>query len=68
MATLKPCPFCGKKAIPLQIITQDLRGYSVMCQYCGTALFEFNLETGRPLLWRTLPEAEETWNRRKRGL
>lgn len=64
MANLKACPFCGRKAIPLQIITQELRGYSIMCQHCGTALFKFDLESGRPELWRTIPYAENAWNRR----
>ena len=63
MANLKACPFCGRKAIPLQIITQELRGYSIMCQHCGTALFKFNLESGRPVLFGAIPYAEDGWNR-----
>lgn len=64
MGILKACPHCGHKAIPLQIITQELRGYSVMCQKCGTAIFDFDLETGTPNLWPSFTDAAETWNRR----
>ena len=64
MGNLKACPHCGHKAIPLQIITPQLCGFSVMCQNCGTAIFEFNLETGTPNLWPSLTGATEKWNRR----
>ena len=59
MDELKPCPFCGGKAI-ITCFTfydadndDDEEGYSVECKNCGVSTSYMSREC-----------AEETWNRR----
>lgn len=50
---LKPCPFCGKKAI---IDGSDLFGYFVRCTYCSIA---------QDKLFGQKCDAIRRWNTRK---
>lgn len=53
---LKPCPFCGGKAIILQTDTSyRYSKYFATCNSCGAEM---------PRVCRTREEAIEVWNRR----
>lgn len=55
MSDLKPCPFCGGKALSEH---DHYEGFQVVCEYCAASTEYFF----------TRPEAEKTWNTRADGL
>lgn len=52
---LKPCPFCGNKAIMHQSIASRKYFAKCMMPYCGAAVFSAK---------NTIDEAVDAWNRR----
>lgn len=53
---LKPCPFCGNRAIILFDVGDDPPSYYMGCHICGA----------RTALFFTRGEAENAWNRREK--
>lgn len=58
MAELKPCPFCGRKAILAKY--QEIDGEHAYQVYCPDAVIQIHTKW-----FHTEKEAIEAWNRRK---
>lgn len=54
MEELKPCPFCGCEAIPLDEIITNGKYYGVFCMNCTARVFSYVSQES----------ADEQWNRR----
>ena len=54
MSELKPCPFCGSKAMRLSDLPFSKDHYGVCCSLCSAKIFCFD----------TQEHADEMWNRR----
>ncbi len=58
---LKPCPFCGSKAVPVAAIKPLLHEYryKVSCVYCGVSTIFFTTEYDAMLMWNARVNSEK---------
>ena len=61
MAELKPCPFCGGKAIELVNLTGD---FYCICEQCKATTKMFGLHVTNDSIENAKEKATNAWNRR----